>query len=330
MNTAHMAEDYYKTLGVVREASQAEIDKAYRDLARKYHPDLNPKDKDAKRKFQEVQTAYDVLKDSEKREMYDRYGHSFESMGAGGPAGGGPQWSTTGGAGFEGFDFSDLFRNRQGAGGFEGGEGFADFFRQASGGPGGGRTSRRQPRHTRGADILHELKVPFATSVVGGEAQLKIQRANGKLETISVKIPPGVEDGQKIRLRGQGEAPPTGQGEHGDILIIIRVAPHANFTRRGNNLEVVVPITVAEAVQGVKVDLPTPRGVITLTVPPGTSSGKKLRIKGHGVVAKNKPQGDLLAEVQIVLPRQISDEAREALLKLGDSDGAALRQELRW
>lgn len=328
MHTAAMAEDYYKTLGIAREASQAEIDKAYRDLARKYHPDLNPKDKDAKRKFQEVQAAYDVLKDSEKREMYDRYGHSFESMGAGG-AGGGPQWTTSGGAGFEGFDFSDLFRNRGPAAGFEGAEGFADFFRQTTGGA-GGRTSRRQPRHTRGADILHDLKVPFATSIVGGEAQLKIQRASGKLETIAVKIPAGVEDGQKIRLRGQGETPPSGQGEHGDILITIRVLPHACFTRRGNNLEVEVPITVAEAVLGTKVDLPTPQGVITLTVPPGTSSGKKLRIKGHGVAPKNKPQGDLMAEIQIVLPEQISDEAKQALLKLGEANGAALRQDLRW
>ena len=142
--------------------------------------------------------------------------------------------------------------------------------------------------------------MPFNTAVTGGEAMISVQRHNGKLDTINVKIPIGIDDGQKIRLRGQGEADVGEQA--GDILITIRVSPHPYFQRRGNRLDVRVPITLTEAVQGAKVDIPTPQGTITLSIPPGTSSGRKLRVKGHGVnPSKGKP-GDLFAEVQIVLP----------------------------
>ena len=228
------------------------------------------------------------------------------------------------GAGFDEIDLSDLFGGREGGG-------FADLFKQFSGGGGGTRRASRggaraQPR--RGADLSHTLEVPFATAVSGGKASLRVQRAGGKIETIDVKIPAGIESGKKIRLRGQGEPSPAG-GEAGDILITVKVAPHPHFRREGHNLEVRVPITLAEAALGAKVDVPTPKGTVTVTVPKGTSSGKKLRIKGHGVTSGGTT-GDLLAEVQIVLPENLSEEDLESIKKLTANDGQDPRQDLRW
>lgn len=319
-----MSEDYYKTLGIARGASQTDIEKAYRELARKYHPDLNPDDKTAKKKFQEVQRAFEVLKDPEKREMYDRYGSSFDSMGGGGgPAGGRP--FTGGGPGGAEFDFSDFFGERFGQGG-QGGAGFEEIFRHMSGGGGGPRRSRT----TRGSDLQHELHVPFATAVLGGQAQVSVQRAGGKVETIQVKIPAGIEDGKKIRLRGQGEPPPTGKGQPGDILITIRTSPHPVFSRSGNNLEIRVPVTVAEATLGAKVEIPSPTGTITLSVPPGTSSGAKLRVRGHGVKPAKGSPGDLLAEIQVAVPKQVDDETKAALSKMDEQYDSSPREKLRW
>lgn len=323
-----MADDFYKTLGVHRNASQDEIQKAYRELARKYHPDLNPDDDSAKAKFQSVQQAYEVLNDSNKREMYDRYGSSFESMG-GGPAGD-TSWQThaPGPGGFEDIDLGQFFGERFG---HDSAGGFADAFRHFTGGAGGagsaGRTRRGPPQ--RGADIHHELRVPFATSINGGEARLTVRRTGGKTETISVKIPAGIEDGKKIRLRGQGEAVAKG-GTPGDILITVRVAPHTCFQRHGNNLEVKVPITLAEAVLGATVDVPTPQGTISLKVPPQTSSGKRLRVKGHGVPAKGGTAGDLYAEVQIVLPASLDDETLQCIKKLDQDQQPGPRAQLTW
>lgn len=327
-----MSEDYYKVLGVNRDASKTDIEKAYRGLARKYHPDMNPDDASAKKKFQEVQKAFDVLSNPEKRELFDRYGSSFESMGAGGPGGpGGPTgpggasytWTGSGGPGFEGFDFSQFFGERYGGGG-------SPFGDALGGGPGKGRSrSRSRSRSVRGADIVHELKIPFTTAVVGGQAQLGVQRADGRLETITVKIPLGIEDGKKIRLRGQGETSPTGDSESGDILITVRVNPHPSYTRRGNNLEVRVPVTVAEAALGAKIDLPTPNGIIKLTVPSGSSSGTRLRVKGFGVHSAHG-QGDLLADVQIMLPEKIDGEIRSLIEKLAAQQTEDPRRHLQW
>ena len=304
-----MSEDYYKTLGIGRDASQAEIQKAYRDMARKYHPDRNPDDKTAKKKFQQVQSAFDVLNDQQKREMYDRYGSSFESMGAGGPYAGRPGGGFSG-QGFENIDLSQFFGEQMGGGG---GADFGDLFGRFGGGPAQARG--RKARRRRGSDITSELTVPFATAVSGGEAQIQLNHPSGKVETISVKIPVGIEDGKKIRLRGQG-APGAGGGQPGDLMVTVRVAPHPNFQRRGNNLVVRVPVTLAEAVLGGKIDLPTPKGTVSLQVPPGTSSGAKLRVKGRGVEPKGAAPGDLLAEIMIVLPDEIDDDCREAIRRL--------------
>lgn len=320
-----MAEDYYATLGVSRSASSAEIQKAYRELARKYHPDLNPDDPAAKERFQQVQTAFDVLNDQKKREMYDRYGSGFESMGGG--AGGGPKpWpGASGGAGnAQGFDIDleDLFG--PGGPGAAGG-GFADLFKQFGA---RGKQGRRGGAR-RGADLEHALTVPFRTAITGGEAQIGVRRADGRDETIQVKIPAGIEDGRKIRLRGQGD-PGLGGGPAGDILIKIQVAPHPHFQRTGKRLDVRVPISLAEAVGGAKIEVPTPHGEITLTVPPGTSSGAKLRVKGHGVRPPGGTPGDLFAEMQIVLPADLSEEERQQLVEIASKDSRKPRSDLSW
>lgn len=317
-----MEEDYYKVLGVKRDASQADIQRAYRELARKYHPDMNPDDTTAKERFQRVQQAYDVLGNAEKREMYDRYGSSFQSAGGGpggGPGGGGYtyHWGGPGGGGAEDIDFSQIFGDR-------GSEGFADIFRQFT----GGRGQRRRRRATPGADLQHEIEVPLQTAVKGGEAAVTVQRPGGKVETISVKIPAGIEDGKKIRLRGQGEASATG-GKPGDILIRVKVAPHPYFTRRGNDLEVIIPVTLAEAALGAKIDVPTPSGAITLTIPPCTSGGRRLRIKGHGVAGKGK-QGDLYAVIRIVLPDELDEQSREEIREIDARHPSHPRADLRW
>jgi DnaJ-class molecular chaperone len=327
-----MADDPYKTLGIGRSASAEEIRKAYRDLARKYHPDLHPDDAEAKKKFQEVQSAFDVLNDPKKREMYDRYGAGFETAGGGprGPFGGGAWSQQPGGGQTFHFDFEDLFGGAagptgraRGGGGGGGGGGFADFFRQFGQGAG------RPQSPSRGGDIEHELTVPFATATSGGKAQISVRRPDGKVENITVTIPAGIEDGKKIRLRGQGEPGEAG-APSGDILITVRVSPHPFFTRRGKRLDVVVPITLEEAASGAKIDVPTPRGTVSVSVPPGTSSGKKLRIKGQGVAPKGESAGDLFAEVQIVLPDSLSDEERETISEISRRHRQNPRAELRW
>lgn len=313
-----MAKDYYETLGVSRTATPSDIQKAYRQLARKYHPDVNPDDASAKKKFQEIQTAFDVLNDENKRKLYDQYGSDFESVAAGGPK----TWTYSGGPQTYPFDLNDLF-----GGAAEGaaGGGFADLFKQFGRSAG----TRRRAQPNRGADLKHELTIPFTTAVLGGEAALSIHRHSGKLETIHLKIPIGIEDKKKIRLRGQGE-PGAGGGPPGDILVTIRVSSHPFFKRSGSRLDVRVPVTLAEAVEGATIDVPTPQGTIALRVPSGTSSGTKLRIKGHGVRPANSAPGDLFAEVQIVLPPALTEEERKQLADIAARHPQNPRGELRW
>jgi DnaJ-class molecular chaperone len=324
-----MEQDYYSTLGVSRDASAEDIRKAYRGLAIKYHPDKNPNDASAKKKFQEVQSAFDVLDDSSKREMYDRYGSSFEQMTSGRPDGG------RAGFGFQGaedVDLSQFFGERYGsdpAGGFH--DIFSQFAR-AGGRKARGAGGRRQPS-PRGKDVQLTHDIPFNVAVQGGESRVSVRRPDGKVETIAVRIPAGVDDGKKIRLRGQGQ--PGGQGkpgagDPGDLILTIHVAPHPYFTRRGNNLHVRIPIALAEAIEGGKIEVPTPKGAVALRVPPMTSGGTKLRIKGHGVQPQGKPAGDLIVEVQIGLPKSLGDEIveqlREATLPAADD----LRRDIVW
>ena len=291
-----MADDHYQILGVSRTATSEDIQKAYREMARKYHPDLHPDDDAAKEQFKKVQTAFDVLNDPSKREMYDRYGSSFEGVGAGGGGGG---WSPQGQAG--GFqsggevDLESLF----------GGGGFADLF------GGGKRRTRRNPR-TPGEDITANIRIPFQLAIDGGKTEVRFERDN-KHETLSITIPQGLPDGSRMRLRGQGR-PGRGGGAAGDLLLEVNVEQHAVYHREGDTLAVSLPISLSEALEGAKVDLPTPWGTISLRIPEGTSSGKKLRAGGMGVRHANGSKGDLIAEVQIVLPVSDDEAASRALL----------------
>jgi DnaJ-class molecular chaperone len=312
-----MAEDYYQTLGVPRTASAEDIRKAYRELARKYHPDLHPDDASAKEKFKKVQTAFDVLNDQSKREMYDRYGSSFEGVGGGGSSNGGGPFP---GGGFPGggeIDLESLF----------GGGGFGDLF-----GRGGAKTrGRRRPAQAPGGDVTARIDIPFKLAIDGGKTDVRVDR-DGKVETISVTVPQGLPDGARMRLRGQG-LPGSGGGPAGDLLLEVRVEPHPVFRRDGDTLEVTLPISISEAIQGAKVDVPTPWGTIALKVPPKTSGGRKLRAAGMGVRHANGAKGDLIAEVQIVLPEPIDAAGLDLLLDAAKASEAAAggpRTQLRW
>lgn len=318
-----MDEDYYQILGVSRTADKAEIDKAYRRLARKYHPDLNPDDKDAKRKFQQVQRAYEVLSDPEKRKLYDRYGAAFETVGAGAGAGaqaGGRrtwQWQA-GGPQFE-FAAGDLDELLRGFGAF----GFGDIFEQMAAARAGTR-ARRPPQP--GLDRQVEIEIPFQVAVVGGEHSIYLPETG---ETVMLKIPAGIEEGQKLRVRGKGE-PGYNGGPPGDLLVAVRIAPHRCYRRRGLDLEVDLPVTVSEAALGAKVDLPTPWGTVAVTVPAGTSSGQRLRLKGQGIRTSDGRQGDLYAVVQIRLPGRLDEKAKASIRDLERCYTTSPRAELRW
>jgi DnaJ-class molecular chaperone len=173
------------------------------------------------------------------------------------------------------------------------------------------------------------MQIPFNTAVNGGEIQIDVPRPNGKTQTIAVKIPAGIEDGKKIRIRGQGE-PAGRRGTPGDILLTVHIAPHPCFQRRGNDLLVRVPITLGEAALGAKVDVPTPRGTVSVSVPAGSSSGTKLRVKGQGVSPKTGPAGDLFVELQVVLPRKMSEADRKLVGEIDQRYPQDPRAGLRW
>lgn len=299
-----MAQDYYKSLGVGRTASQEEIQKAYRKLAHKYHPDMNPDDKAAQQKFKEIQKAYDCLNDPEKRKMYDQFGDQYEQVAAG--------HGGSGGAGPGGFGFEDIFGGAGQGGGFQFDGDIGDLFRQFGGATGRGGSGRgRKSGPARGGDLTAEITVPFNTAILGGNASIAINRS-GKHENLQVKIPAGVESGKKIRLRGQGEPSPNG-GTAGDLLITLNVANHPYFKRNGQNLELRLPVTLGEALLGATVDLPTPGGTVSLKIPAGSSSGRRLRVKGQGVRDTSGNVGDLYVELQIKVPEKLDDESRQAI-----------------
>ena len=297
-----MAMDLYQRLGIKRGASEEEIKKAYRSLAKQLHPDRNKDNPKAAERFAQVTHAYDLLSDKDKRARYDRgeidedgnpkmpFGSGFGgySRGAGGPQPG----AGAGGAGFESFNFggadaadlSDLFEGLFGASGARG---------RAGGGFGGFRQRARAPQ--KGADVAYRLKVPFEDAVA-----LKPQRITlGDGKTIDLKLPKGLEDGTRIRLAGKGEEGPAGRG---DAIVTVEIAPHRFFTRDGNNIRLTLPVTLKEAVLGAKVKVPTPEGPVMLSVPKGTTSGKVLRLKGRGFSAKDGKRGDQLVSVEIDLP----------------------------
>lgn len=294
-----MADDYYKTLGVSKTASADEIRKAYRKLARVNHPDAKPNDSQAADRFKKIQEAYDVLNDAEKRKMYDQFGPDFQQMGQGGP---GPRPGP--GRGFGGtsgpIDLGDLFGN--------GGIDLGDLF---GGGMGGAGARRGKKSSVRGEDLRATVKVPFDVAVTGGSVDIHLDR-DGQHETLGVKVPAGVSEGQVIRLSGQGN-PGSRGGPAGDLLMRIEIEPHPFFRREGSNLLLDVPVTPSEAVLGTKVEVPTlSEGAVVVKIPPGTSSGMKLRLRGKGVIdPQTKVVGDQFVVVKIVLAKKISDKEKE-------------------
>ena len=304
--------DFYRVLGVSKDVSDADLKKTYRKLARTYHPDSNQGDATAEAKFKEISEAYSVLSDAEQRKEYDQ----IRAMGSGARF-------TAGGQGAGGFedvfsmfgqgrgaraqspeDFDDIFAmfNQQEGGRFGSGR-----FGQASGG------FRGFGGPTRGADVTARTTMDFITATKG--ETITLQGEDGK--PFKVKIPAGVADGQKIRLRGRGR-PSLDGGENGDVVVQVTVRPHPVFTREGLNLRVTIPVTFTEAALGATIEVPTLGGdPVKLRVAPGTPSGRVLRVKGRGVQTP-KGTGDLLAEVQVAVPSHLDDAAREALQRYHD------------
>jgi len=365
-------QDYYELLGVPRKANQKEIRQAYRRLARKFHPDLNPGDKSAEEQFKQVQEAYDVLSDAKKRQMYDQFGFDAERRGAAPP----PEQDAGPHIDFDGFDF-----------GGAGGTNFRDLFSQIFR---GGAAGRSAPDSEPGSDLEYEITITFWEAVRGTVKKLTIARlepcpncrgagaigkpqtctacggtgqisqTSGKMrfnipcsrcggagkvrtlcsncggegrlrgsETIDVRIPAGVQTGSRVRVPGHGNAGTNGEPP-GDLYIITRVEPHPYFERRGDDLYTVVPITVTEAALGAKIEVPTLDGRSILRVPPGTSSGQKLRLREKGVpsVRQQGHRGDLYVELQVVVPKPVDERVRDLLRELAKLEPEDPRREL--
>ena len=374
-------QDYYDLLGVSRKASAKDIRSAFRKLARKYHPDLNPGDKSAEEKFKQVQEAYDVLSDSKKRQMYDQYGFYSDNIPPGGP-GAGP------GAGhpdvnfdFGGFDF--------GGGGAEtggGGSSFRDLFSQFFR---GGRSAAMEPEQEPGGDLEYQIEIDFWDAVrgavkkltitrldacetcqgtgAGGSAQTcqtcggsgTVQQAAGKMrfnvpctrcggtgkirkacsacngegrvrrtETIDVRIPAGVANGSRVRVPGKGNAGTMG-APPGELYLRVMVRPHEFFERRGNDLYTKIPVTVSEATLGAKIEVPTIDGRSLVRIPPGTNSGRTLRLKEKGVPsARNGARGDQYVEIEVVVPQPTDERVRNLMKELESIAPADPRKDL--
>jgi molecular chaperone DnaJ len=276
--------DFYKILGVAKDAQEADIKKTYRKLARQFHPDSNPGDAKAEAKFKEISEAFSVLSDKEQRKEYD----AVRAMG------GGARF-TAGGPGAQGGGFEDVFSNLFGGGG-----------RGFPGGFGGGFDFGPTP----GVDLTARTSIDFIDSIKGATIKLSLQG----MEPLNVKIPAGVQDGQKIKLRGKGRPSPNG-GPPGDLIVTVRVKPHPVFIRDGINLRVIVPVTFAEAALGATISVPTLGAEpVKLKIHPGIPNGRVLRIKGRGVELGNN-RGDLLATVEVAVPSHLSEKAKKALLE---------------
>ncbi|MFZ5919025.1 MAG: DnaJ C-terminal domain-containing protein [Chloroflexota bacterium] len=306
--------DYYKILGVDKRASEREIKQAYRKLARQYHPDVNPGDKQAEERFKEINEAHKVLSDSEKRQKYDQLGSSYF------------RWQQQGGDP-RGFDWSQWFAQQQAAGGggthvefgdlggLFGDSGFSDFFERIFGGAAGQRASGQSWARQRGRDYEQPIEVTLEEAAAGTQ---RVLRADG--ETITVKIPAGVRSGSRVRVAGKGGAG-AGKGPSGDLYLKVSVTDHPVFERQGDDLYCEVPLDVYTAVLGGEVQVPTLDGQVRLKIPAGTQGGRSFRLKAKGMPHLREPsgRGDLYARVRIQVPKGLSKKERalfEELAKL--------------
>jgi molecular chaperone DnaJ len=296
VQTEWLEKDYYEVLGVPKAASDKEIQRAYRRLARQYHPDANPDKAGAEERFKEISAAYDMLGDTEKRKEYDELRRLATMTGPG-----------TGSAdGFGGIRVEDL------AGFADLGDLFGDLF------VGRSTTGRGRRDAARGRDLEAELHLDFEEALFGLTAEARVTSGSGT-RTVKVRVPPGVDDGTVILVRERGE--PGGHGGlPGDLYVVVRVAPHPIFGRQGNDLTLWLPVTYPEAVLGAEVKVPTLGGrPVTVRIPPGTPSGRVLRVRGHGVARRDGGRGDLLVTVKVVVPRTMSDRERKAVEALAEA-----------
>jgi len=317
--------DYYEVLGVPRSASAKQIKAAYRRLARTYHPDVN-KAADAAEKFKEATAAYEVLSDSDKRQMYDQFGHAgpdgFGTRGRPDRARAHP-WDPgqQPGPGAASFNFEDLFASSP----FRG-MSLKDLLASLGGQGRRGRRSAAPAR--RGQDVEYGITLDFLQAVRGCTTDLELSRPSGSRERIAVKIPPGVRDGSRIRVRGKGAAGPAGAG---DLYIITSVRDHPYFRRDGNDLYLDLPISVAEAVRGCEVTVPTVDGPAVLKVPSGTASGTRLRLRDKGVGdPKTGARGHQYAVIKIVPPKAVSEKGRALLAEFEKTDPVDPRKNVPW
>lgn len=312
--------DYYETLGVSKTASEDEIKSAFRKLARKFHPDVAKDKKAAEEKFKQINEAYEVLSDPEKRRKYDQLGANWNQPGGGfqpppgwgaGQPGGGYQWGGGNGEGVE-FEF--------------GGTGFSDFFETFFGGGRGRSAFGGFGQHTaaeRGSDVEADIMVTLEEALHGSTRQVSLRRAGSKkTETYQVKIPRGVREGQRIRLAGQGEAGERG-GRRGDLFLRVRLARHPDFSVEGNDLVHEVKIAPWQAVLGDQLMVPTLEGDVRLKLPAGTQGGQRFRLRERGLPGVSGNRGDLYVVTQITLPKKLTDREREIWKQLAELHGSA-------
>ncbi|MCB0389716.1 MAG: DnaJ domain-containing protein [Bdellovibrionales bacterium] len=312
-----LKKDYYEVLGVSRSAPDDEVKKAYRKLAMKYHPDKNPGNKNAEDRFKEVSEAYEVLRDPQKRKMYDQFGHMGAHAGAagGGPGAGGFQGNPFGG----GFNFEGF--KQQGFGGFGQHSNPHDLFNEIFGDMFGGASAqrRRGPQKQRGADLRYTINLSFEEAASGCEKTINFIRKRQLKDDharISVTVPPGVKDGQRLKLRGEGDTP-SGGGEAGDLYVVINLQKHTLFERDGQNVLLELPISFVDAIMGVSVEIPTLTGKAKLNIQPGTNSGKVLRLKGKGFSKiGDQSTGDMLVKIIVDIPKDLTNEQLKLIEKL--------------
>jgi DnaJ-class molecular chaperone len=308
--------DYYSILGVPRDASDKEIKQAYRRLARRYHPDVNPGDTAAEHKFKEISEAYAVLGNVENRKKYDHFGHQAFS------AGFDPSFSRgNASGGFQTGNVKDFFGGR---GNFS--EGFSSIFEEFF----GRGQSRSHSTTPRGQDIEQTVDLRFEDAIRGTTTEVRVTRGDGRVEWLRVKIPPGVDTNSKIRLAGKGEAGMYGNAP-GDLYIVTRVKPHAHFVRQGSDIMCELPITLAEAVLGAKIEIPTIDGQTTMTLPAGTQNGRKFRLRGKGAPhLKGRGRGDQYVTVKLVLPEAFDSHSRKLIEEFEQRNPLQPRAQMRW